>query len=153
MPERLTRADRKSWVVLFTTILGAFIIESKRLLQEDQQAVMIEALTAISAQLADCSQPAFQMKESYAPAFTIEVNALLLTSIRRSMIAALTAVPFIQWVNAYDDNTTDSGQAIHARRRHFRCLGLRNYHLRAIIALLPFLLYSSVALFAIGLMI
>ena len=87
-----------------------------------------------------------------ADATSISINCLLFASLGVSLVAALASVVVLQWVADYDTATGRSGSTPEdrAKRRQFRFAGVDSWKMEQIIAALPLLLYSSVALFWAG---
>ena len=82
----------------------------------------------------------------------ISINCLLFASLGASLVAALASVIALQWVADYDAAITRGGSSPEdrAKRRQYRFAGVINWKMGEIIAALPLLLYSSVALFWAG---
>ena len=121
-----------------------------RLLQEDPQDITNAILLQISYQLANNTLPVYQKTEFEVPAYAVIVNALLFASICCSLVAALAAVLALQWVNEYDAGIDTVDAKKRALIRHFRFIGVENWKMGGIIAMLPLLLHASVFLFFIG---
>jgi hypothetical protein len=131
--------------------LTAFIVESKDLLQEDPQDVMVDILISITNSMANGTYTPY-VKPSYeVPAYAIIVNVLFFASISTSIFAALAAVVALQWVGQYD-SALDSGDPEKlALVRQYRFMGVQKWKMHEIIRAIPLLLYISVFLFFTGL--
>lgn len=121
-----------------------------RLLQGDPQETTNTILLRISAQLANNSIPPYEETGFEPPQTAIIINALLFASLCCSLVAALAAVLALQWVNEYDARIDTVDAKKRAIIRHFRFLGVLQWKMGEIIAVLPLLLHASVFLFFAG---
>lgn len=80
------------------------------------------------------------------------INGLWFTSLAFSLVTALLAVLIRQWIQAYVTPVFGTPKE-QARVRHFRYLGIHNWHVPLIIGLLPTLLHLSLLLFLLGLIV
>ncbi|KAG8919187.1 hypothetical protein FRC02_001828 [Tulasnella sp. 418] len=90
------------------------------------------------------------MSPGVPSASSFSVNSLFFSSLSFSLTAAFGAVTAKQWLTEY--NNVGASKALHIqgqnRQRKFR--GLKTWHLRLIIELLPMLLQASLLLFLVG---
>ncbi|PVF95534.1 hypothetical protein CPB86DRAFT_710945 [Serendipita vermifera] len=146
------------FAAIFAAVLTAFVIESKSLLEPDQGEILVdlailffnELRNASSATNATISRPDFTPTSE-----AITINCLLFGSLGASLFAALASVVALQWVGDYDAAITRGGSSPEdrAKRRQFHYAGVVDWKMGEIIALLPVLLYASVALFWAGLVL
>ncbi|KIM22378.1 hypothetical protein M408DRAFT_323744, partial [Serendipita vermifera MAFF 305830] len=128
---------------IFAAVLTALIVESMKLLSEDQEGLTISILLRISNQLANNTIPAYVAGEFEAPQYAVVVNALLFSSLCCSLVTALAAVIALQWVNEYDARIDTVDAKKRALIRHFRFLGVQTWKMGQIIAVLPLLLHAA----------
>lgn len=140
------------FAAIFAAVLTAFVIESKKLLEQDQTEVLVDMTIAYFNNRGNLSNIAFS-RPDFEPTFTaISINCLLFASLGASLLSALVSVVALQWVGDYDAAITRGGSSPEerAKRRQFRYAGVVNWKMGEIIATLPLLLYASVALFWAG---
>lgn len=81
------------------------------------------------------------------------VNGLWFTSLAFSLTTALVAVLVKQWLQAYVAPIFQGTPKDHGRIRHFRYLGMEEWHVPLIVGLLPTCLHLSLFLFFVGLVV
>jgi Family of unknown function (DUF6535) len=133
-------------------VLTAFIIESKKMLEQDQMEVLVDItiqyFNGIGNELRNNL-----VRPNFEPTFeAISINCLLFASLGASLVAALASVVALQWVADYDAAITRGGSSPEDRAKHrqFRHAGVVGWKMGEIIAALPILLYSSVIPFWAG---
>ncbi|PVF96697.1 hypothetical protein CPB86DRAFT_736422 [Serendipita vermifera] len=141
------------FAAIFSSVLSAFIIESKHMLEQDPADVMVDALIFFINNTANGTHTPYPRASFSPPPYAVSVNALLFASLSASIVAALASVVALQWVAEYDAATSRSGSSPKDRvkRRQFRYGGMESWKMREIIAALPILLYCSLVLFFVGL--
>ncbi|KIM20825.1 hypothetical protein M408DRAFT_122876 [Serendipita vermifera MAFF 305830] len=137
---------------IFAAVLTAFIIESKKLLEPDQTGLLVDMAMFYFNNGRNISNTVFSRPEFQPTSTAISINCLLFASLGASLLSALVSVVALQWVGDYDAAITRSGSSPEdrAKRRQFRYAGVLSWKMGEIIAVLPLLLYASVALFWIG---
>ncbi|PVF96631.1 hypothetical protein CPB86DRAFT_798697 [Serendipita vermifera] len=141
------------FAAIFSSVLSAFIIESKQMLEQDSTAVMVDALIFFINNMANGTHTPYS-PTSFSPLpFAVSVNCLFFASLSASIVAALASVVALQWVAEYDAAVSRSGSSPEDRlkRRQFRYGGMKKWKMGDIIAALPVLLYFSLVLFFAGL--
>ncbi|PVG01063.1 hypothetical protein CPB86DRAFT_137795 [Serendipita vermifera] len=141
------------FAAIFSSVLSAFIIESKKLLERDPADVMVDALIFFINNAANGTQTPYT-RTSFSPEpYAVSVNCLFFASLTASIVAALASVVSLQWVAEYDAAVSRSGSSPEGRvkRRQFRYGGMEKWKMQEIIAVLPVLLYCSLILFFVGL--
>lgn len=140
------------FAAIFSAILTAFIIESKKLLERDQTEAMVDILVHYVNSRANGTLRPYEEDDFSPPSSAVLVNCLLFGSLSASLVAALASVVALQWVAEFDAATSRGGSSPwdRANRRQFRFDGVRSWRMGGIIAALPQLMYFSVALFFAG---
>ncbi len=140
--------------------MTTFVVQTSQNLQVDYSEVtaslmlrVIDNQVAIS--LGQHAQPA--PKSNPSTAFTAKssdlwVNGLWFTSLVLSLTTTLIAVLTKQWINEYIVLPSGSPRD-RSRIRHFRFIGLEQWHVPLIISLLPVLMHVSLGVFLAGLII
>lgn len=143
------------FAAIFAAVLTAFIVESKKRLEQDPTSVMVDVMIFYTNNLANGTHTTYQMPSFEPNRSDIVVNCLFFASLSASLLAALASVVALQWVADYDAAITRGGSSPQdrAKRRQFRYAGVVRWKMGEIIAALPILLYCSVILFLIGLII
>ncbi|KAH7345685.1 hypothetical protein B0J17DRAFT_764280 [Rhizoctonia solani] len=146
---------------LYSAILTAFLIESKRLMQQDpaDASVALLLLIAQSQQRIELGLPipgnGIKPVELpvYEPSPPVRwVNRVWFTSLGLSLSVALVAMLGKEWLNAYLAFRPRSPRELAPIRQSLH-KGLEDWWALHIIALLPTLLHVSLLLFAVGLVI
>jgi hypothetical protein len=132
--------------------LTAFIIESKKMLEEDSTALVAEILISYMDNLANGAHTSFQRKEFVPTPASVSINCLFFASLGFTIVAALASVLALQWVAHYDAFTSRSGLSPEerVRRRQFKYGGTVKWEMKQIISALPVLVVSAVLLFFAG---
>ncbi|KAG8829221.1 hypothetical protein FRC17_006969 [Serendipita sp. 399] len=142
------------FAAIFAAVLTAFITESKKLLQEDPQEVLVSAMITFMAQQANGTFKPFERPAFIAPRYAVVTNGFLFSAICSSLLAALASVFALQWIGQYDAELVQALSAKdRALLRHFRYMGVEKWKMAQTIALLPVLLYLSLLLFLCGLVV
>ncbi|KAG8919988.1 hypothetical protein FRC02_001221, partial [Tulasnella sp. 418] len=81
----------------------------------------------------------------------ISINSVFFTSLSFSLTAAFGAVTAKQWLTEYSNTGGIKALHLQGRERQAKFKGLKNWHFRFIIDLLPILLQISLLLFLVGL--
>ncbi|PVF96691.1 hypothetical protein CPB86DRAFT_498164 [Serendipita vermifera] len=140
------------FAAIFSSVLSAFIIESKQMLEQDPANVMVDALIFFINNTANGTHTPYSTPAFSAPSYAVSVNCLFFTSLSASILAALASVVSLQWIAEYDAAVSRSGSSPEDRtkRRQFRYGGMEKWKMKEIIAALPILLYCSLVLFFVG---
>lgn len=80
------------------------------------------------------------------------INAMWFISLAFGLSSALLSALVKQWIQAYVPPTFGTPHS-QSRVRHFRYMGIKEWHVALITALLPILLHVALFLFSIGLVI
>jgi hypothetical protein len=128
-----------------------FIIESKKLLQEDVGGISRDILITISNQLANSSTPAYTAQTFIPKHWAVRVNCILFSSLFLNLIVTLGAVMALQWVGNYDAGLDAATQERRAFQRQFRYDGMRYWKMSGVIMTLPLLIFLALFLFLFGL--
>ncbi|KIM33607.1 hypothetical protein M408DRAFT_19871 [Serendipita vermifera MAFF 305830] len=134
---------------LFGGILTAFLIESRKDLQEDpQQHLLKQILFTLQQSNAD---PA--LLEPFQPEPTsIHVNGLWFSSLTLTLVSALGGVLAKGWLAKFNPATRRE-RAVDAYDRQLRALRAQQWRLAPIITAIPLLIQASLFLFFVGLII
>ncbi|PVF96698.1 hypothetical protein CPB86DRAFT_859904 [Serendipita vermifera] len=140
------------FAAIFSSVLSAFIIESKRMLEQDPTDVVVDALIFLINNTTNATHTPYSRPVFSPEPYALSVNCLLFSSLSASIVAALASVVALQWVADYDAAVSRSGSSPEDRvkRRQFRYGGMEQWKMREIIAFLPILLYWSLVLFFAG---
>lgn len=141
---------------LFSAILTAFLIESYKILQADAGDTTVALLSHISFQLSSASigtastidiPPPFQ-----STAAAMLCNALWFLSLALSLTCALLATLVEQWAREFLHKTEIHPAPVRrARVFSFLQFGLKQFHMRAVVDIIPSLLHLSLFFFFGGL--
>lgn len=147
---------------LFSAIVGGLVTQVSTALKPDYAqvtaALLIELIQVqramVAGTMASNIAPSLLNLDSPSTASTSErwVSGLWFVSLAVSLSAALLSVLVKQWVRAYVSPTSGTPKE-QARVRHFRFMGIRDWHVPAIAGSLPILLHISLLLFFIGLVV
>ncbi|KZT62325.1 hypothetical protein CALCODRAFT_446136, partial [Calocera cornea HHB12733] len=144
---------------LFSAVVTAFLVLSLALLSPDMSQQTVDALTAISLQLASMkapsssAPPAYQAPQSFAPATSsVVINIFWALSLTISLFTSVLAMLAKGWLHNYATGLP-SGPAEQARQRHWRYDTLIDWNVPAIVSALPILLHVAVFVFLVGLLI
>ncbi|KAF8604489.1 hypothetical protein BDV93DRAFT_491675 [Ceratobasidium sp. AG-I] len=147
------------FATLYSAILSAFLIESKKLLQQDPTEVSngLLLLIAQSQQRIEQGQPQptlapIQPVTFSAPSSARWINGLWFLSLALSLSAALVAMLAKEWLTAYNTSRPRSAST-YAHLRQSRFNALFKWGALHIIDLLPSMLHLALLLFSIGLII
>ncbi|KAG8738357.1 hypothetical protein FRC10_006964, partial [Ceratobasidium sp. 414] len=144
---------RSSKATLFSAILTAFIIESKKLLQQDQADDIIAILraTALSNGVPQAQLPVERPPFSI-PSTARWINGLWFTALALSLAAGLVAMLAKEWLTAFVASRPRPPRS-YALTHQARLKGLKKWRTFHIIDLLPSILHLSLLLFSLGLAI
>ena len=133
---------------LFAGVLAAFLLESRKGLQDDPQLVLLREINRALRNESSTSAPLpFQPSTS-----SFSVNFLWFISLTLTLAGALSAVIAKGWIDTY--LPASAGKSFEdACERHLRVTRAHQWHLDAILALIPLLLQLSLLLFLAGLAI
>ncbi|KAG8741084.1 hypothetical protein FRC10_003324 [Ceratobasidium sp. 414] len=147
------------FAALFSAILTAFLVEAKKMLEEDPAAksAALLLLVAQSQQRLEIGSPETSLKVvenvPFVPTTVARyVNGLWFTALALSLAAALVAMLAKEWLAGFASSTVRPPYD-HALQRQAKYNGLVSWRALYIIALLPSLLHLSLLLFALGLVI
>ncbi|THG95081.1 hypothetical protein EW026_g6501 [Hermanssonia centrifuga] len=146
---------------LFSGVLTAFLIQSSQSLSEDTSVTAVTFLRQISAQTSSYSFNAgffnstvHPLAENLPPFVAapsaVRINALWFASLTLALVTASFAMLVKQWLREYLSAESTSAKA-RIRIREFRSIGLQDWKVFEIAAILPLLLQISLGLFFIGL--
>ncbi|PPQ75324.1 hypothetical protein CVT24_007037 [Panaeolus cyanescens] len=138
---------------LFSAVVGAFAVETQKLLQPDPGTATVLLLAQIANQLGTdanltsaTSAPFQYVNQSDA----LRINVLMIVSLLLSLGVALLGIIVLQWIRSYRNRENLSPQDNLALRQS-RYEGLLVWKVPEIITSLPLLLQSSLVLFFVGL--
>ncbi|KAG8942616.1 hypothetical protein FRC03_003004 [Tulasnella sp. 419] len=136
---------------LFSAINTAFIIESYKGLQADPAEITNDLLRILISHKSNDTTPSSDELHPGSPAPSAKpITSIFFSSLSFSLTAAFGAVTAKQWLTEYI--SVGAVKALHrqGRERQEKHRGLKRWHLRLIIELLPMFLQLSVLLFMIG---
>ncbi|KAG8732666.1 hypothetical protein FRC10_000776, partial [Ceratobasidium sp. 414] len=146
------------FATLFSAVLAAFIMDSRRMLQQDPADVSVKLLLAIAQSQQRIEQgTAQQLPRVEVPDFSPSmsarwINGLWYTALALSLAAALVAMLAKEWLMSFVASRPRPAYA-HALVHQERLQGLSWWRALHIIDLLPTMLHVSLLLFSIGLMV
>ncbi|KAG8775348.1 hypothetical protein FRC12_001538 [Ceratobasidium sp. 428] len=146
------------FAALFSAILTAFIVESKRLLQQDSADVSVTLLLAIAQSQRRAEQGIFEVLPPVeVPTFSASmaarwINGLWFTALALSLAAALVALLAKEWLTAFMASRPRPPHA-YALLHQRRLRGLKGWGALHMIDLLPSMLHLSLLLFSLGMTI
>jgi Family of unknown function (DUF6535) len=116
---------------------------------------MVDVMIFYTNNLANGNHTPYTRTEFQPSSSDITINCLFFASLSLSLVAALASIVALQWVGDYDNAVTrrSNSPEDRAKYRHFRHAGVMWWKMGEIIAALPVLLFSSVALFFAGLIL
>ncbi|KAF8877959.1 hypothetical protein CPB85DRAFT_1153808, partial [Mucidula mucida] len=143
---------------LFSAVVTTFVVQTYQSLNVNYAQVtaslllrLIDVQIAISQgasrdELVQNTDPATSFQ---AKPVDLWVNGLWFTSLALSLTTTLIAVLTKQWINEYMVLPSGTPRD-RARIRHFRFIGLQQWHVPLIIGLLPVLMHTSLGVFFAG---
>lgn len=135
---------------LFSAILSAFLIESRKALHEDPQDLTNLLLTTVTQELRNAT-PASTCTNCFRPeTFQIAVNYLWFLGLTFSVGSAFLAVLAKGWVSLYNVSP-DNQHWSHAHSRQLRYNNMVVWKLVTVISCIPLFLHISVFFFFAGL--
>ncbi|KAF8918477.1 hypothetical protein CPB85DRAFT_1282256 [Mucidula mucida] len=149
------------FAALFSAVVTTFVVQSCQSLRVDYAQVtaslilrLIDVEVAISQggltnKLAQNTDPSISFKAQSADLW---INGLWFTSLVLSLTTTLIAVLTKQWINEYMILPSGTPRD-RSRVRHFRLIGLEQWHVPLIIGLLPVLMHVALGVFFAGLII
>jgi hypothetical protein len=140
---------------IFAAILTAFIIESKKLLEQDSTDVIANVLIFYTNNMANGTHKPYTPPIFEPSTLQVTVNCLLFASLSLSLVTALAGVLALQWVSKYDVLTKRMGASPQDRasRRHYRFIGTLSWTMDEVISALPIILNFAVILFFSGIIV
>jgi len=150
-----SRVSHENKAAIFAAVLTVFVVESKKMLEQDPQDVMGNLMIFYVDNVVNGTHRPYSIPELAPTSTALIVNGLLFASLGVSLVAALASVIALQWVADYDAAITRGGSSPEDRtkRRQFRHAGVVSWKMADIIATLPVLLYISVITFLSGLIL
>ncbi|KAG8707449.1 hypothetical protein FRC08_000486, partial [Ceratobasidium sp. 394] len=146
------------FAALFSAVLTAFLIESKKLLQQDSTDLTATLLLAIAKSQQRMEQGTPQtMPPVEPPEFSSSlsarwINGLWFTALSLSLGAALVGMLAKEWLNAYIASRPRPPKS-HALDHQARLRGLIRWRGLQLIDFLPTMLHLSLLFFSLGLVI
>ncbi|CCO32091.1 hypothetical protein BN14_06144 [Rhizoctonia solani AG-1 IB] len=151
------------FAALFSAISSAFIIESSNMLTQDTNTATVNALLAISQNLATIAAvPGSTSTSSFAstalapdlvpPHHAVIINTLWYFSLSLSVATSLLSMLAKDWCYSFGANRTGHSWD-QALRRQRKWTMIEQWKMQELINVLPFFIHSSLLLFAIGLCI
>ncbi|KAF8602164.1 hypothetical protein BDV93DRAFT_444621, partial [Ceratobasidium sp. AG-I] len=147
------------FATLFSAVLSAFLIDSKRSLQQDPADASLKLLLFIaqSQQRIEQSSPQkiplpVELPKFSAPMSARWINGLWFLSLALSLSAALLAMLAKEWLSAFTASPPRPARA-YALLRQSRLVGLTEWRALLMIDLLPSMLHLSLLLFSLGLVL
>ncbi|PVF94599.1 hypothetical protein CPB86DRAFT_868082, partial [Serendipita vermifera] len=136
---------------LFASVVTAFCVESRKLLEEDPLNSINSMVRYIVEKEANISTPLVAPQPFKPPKWAVYVNGLLFMSLCFSLITALVGMMCLQWVKEYEwaNNTYYSTEERKAICSHYQYMGARNWGMGGYIVLSQTLLHVA-ALFLLG---
>ncbi|KAG9077491.1 hypothetical protein FS749_010611 [Ceratobasidium sp. UAMH 11750] len=146
------------FAALFSAVLTAFLIESKKLLQQDSADLSATLLLAIAQSQQRVEQGAPQTRPlverpEFSPSLSARwINGLWFTGLSLSLGAALAAMLAKEWLNAYISSRPRPPKS-HALTHQARLRGLIRWRALQLIDFLPTMLHLSLLFFSLGLVV
>ncbi|PVF95413.1 hypothetical protein CPB86DRAFT_711262, partial [Serendipita vermifera] len=142
---------------LFATVVTAFCVESRKLLQEDPLDSIKVAMWYMAERQINPSTPFTPPRQFKQDKWVIFVNGLLFTSLTCSLIAALMGLTCLHWVKEYEHGANNKlpfqAEESRALHRHYQYQGAKNWLMDEMIATAPNLLYMAAICLFTGLAI
>jgi hypothetical protein len=133
---------------LFAGVVAAFLLESRKGLQDDPQQVLLREINRALRNESSASAPL----PFHPTTSSFSVNFLWFISLTLTLVGALSAVIAKGWIVTY--LPASAGKSFEdACERHLRVTRAHQWHLDGILALIPLLLQLSLLLFLAGLAI
>ncbi|CAE7143876.1 unnamed protein product [Rhizoctonia solani] len=152
------------FAALFSAISAAFIIESSKMLTDDPNTTTLNALLAISHNLATIfngpsgntstiqATTTSLASTSAPPGHAVLINTLWYFSLSLSVATSLLSMLAKDWCHSFGANRTGHSYD-QALRRQRKWTMIEQWKMQELITVLPFVIHSSLLLFAIGLCI
>ncbi|KAK0469874.1 uncharacterized protein EV420DRAFT_1249732, partial [Desarmillaria tabescens] len=147
---------------LFSAVVSTFVVQTSQNLQANYgqvsasflfELINIQRAIANGVPVNDIPRSEFSPSTVFTPSVLDSwVNWLFFTSLSLSLSTASVAVLTKQWIHHYVSVPSGTPRD-RSRIRHFRYIGLQNWHVPVIIGLLPVLMHASLGLFLLGLTI
>lgn len=140
------------FAAIFSAVLSAFVVESKKLLEQDPSDSMKDAMVFYSNQRANGTLIPYVNTDFQPSTMAISINYLLFGSLGASLVAAFASIVVLQWITDYDLAITRGGSTpfYRANCRHSRYEGIERWKMGGIVAALPLFLHFTVVLFLVG---
>ncbi|KAG8917989.1 hypothetical protein FRC02_002734 [Tulasnella sp. 418] len=136
---------------LFSAINTAFIIESYKGLQPDPAEITNDLLRILISHRSDnITLSPEELRPGSPTSSAVPINSIFFSSLSFSLTAAFGAVTAKQWLTEYTNIGTMKALHVQGTVRQEKYRGLKTWHLRLIIELLPMFLQLSLLLFLIG---
>ncbi|KIM22558.1 hypothetical protein M408DRAFT_51593, partial [Serendipita vermifera MAFF 305830] len=133
---------------LFASILTAFLIESRKGLDEDPQEHLLKEILGALRNAPDAS-----VEQPFQPGSSaLHVNGLWFSSLTLTLISALGGVLAKGWLAKYNPASLRE-RSSDACERHLRAIRARQWQLEPFITSIPLLIQISLFLFFAGLII
>lgn len=132
---------------LFSAVVTAFTIESYQWLQDDPN----DAIIALLSQIAQAGNQSHTSAVSggLPDAVSARINAYWFLSLTLSLASALVAILCKQWVREFE-RRGDQSPELFISVRQTKLEGFEGWGVAAIVAAIPLILQSALALFAVG---
>ncbi|KAK7046329.1 hypothetical protein R3P38DRAFT_3175619 [Favolaschia claudopus] len=141
------------FAALFSAILAAFLIETRKDLQPDPQSITNGLLFAMLKNQVNTSTPQIPELDPFTPTSAARwINGLWFCSLMFSLMSALGASMAKGWVTQFSSAVSGSAWA-DARLHASRYRGIKRWQLGLIIQCLPILIHIAFLLFSIGLVL
>ncbi|KAG8753529.1 hypothetical protein FRC11_007334, partial [Ceratobasidium sp. 423] len=147
------------FATLFSAIVTAFIIESTRLLEQDDSEVSTQFLLAlvqsqqrIETGTPNITSPPVEMPEFSPSTAARVINVLWFASLMISLGAAVVAILAKEWLSAFTSYRTRHAYE-YALQRQARLTSLNTWNMLPIIDMLPTLLNFALFIFSLGLIV
>ena len=139
---------------LFAAFLSAFLVFTIPQLQPNSTDGTMDVLIHISQQLSNSTTPAYSPPEFVVPPSIVAVNVLFFLSLALVLMDAFLAMLVKGWLQEFDRSWRQHTVArLRAHEREQRFQGLQRWKLADLVALLPFLIQTSLLFFCIGLIV
>jgi len=140
--------SKKFQAGLFAGVLAAFLLESRKGLQDDPQQVLLREINQALRNESSTSTPL----PFHPTTSSFYINFLWFICLTLTLVSALSAVIAKGWIDTY--LPASAGKSFEdACERHLRVTRAHQWHLDSILALIPLLLQLSLLLFLAGLAI
>ncbi len=142
---------------LFAAFLSAFLAITTPRLEPDNMELALRAIVQLSHQFSNLSSSnsinmPYDPPEFFAPSNIGHINLLFYTSLSLILFAAFLSMVIKTWLHNFGrDMRTITSPEMRAKERESRFQSLMRWRVHWVVALLPFLVQLSLAVFAAGL--